>query len=260
MESSSSPTDNEGTLEQSSLGGRLFNVFAAPGEVFEELRSSPPAHSNWLVPLLMSMALGVIFSLVVFSQPDIVASVFAPQEAAVNARVEAGKITQAQADQALEGMRTMQPLMKYIGIGGAILGTIFFYVVVALLMWLLTAKLLRGDVSMVKAFELTGLASMINVLAGVITMLIVLLKADINSGPNAALFLTSFDQSSYLHQLFAAFSFTTIWFNLVLAIGASKLTGRSLVASASWIFGVWFVVRFGMAAFTAWWVRFQASM
>ncbi len=260
MNTDPSTTDETESTEPGSLGGRLFNIFAAPGEVFEELRSSQPSHGNWLVPILMSIAMGVVFSLVVFSQPDIVASVFGPQEAALNARVEAGKITQAEADQALEGMRKMQPLMKYIGIGGAILGNLFFFVLVSLLMWVLTAKILGGGIPMSKAFELTGLASMISVLASVITMLIVLLKANINAGPNAALFITSFDQSSYLHQFLAAFSFTTIWYNLVLAIGVSRLSGRSFVAAASWIFGVWFVFRFGMAAATAWWAHFQTTM
>lgn len=37
-----------------SLIARWLNVFVTPGEVFEEVKASPPASSNWLVPLLLS--------------------------------------------------------------------------------------------------------------------------------------------------------------------------------------------------------------
>jgi len=43
----------------SSLGGRLVNMFAAPGDVFEEIRTSTPSSANWLVPLLLSCLVGV---------------------------------------------------------------------------------------------------------------------------------------------------------------------------------------------------------
>lgn len=91
--------------EPSSLGTRLFNVFAAPGELFEELRHAQPAHSNWLVPLVLSMSVSILFTVVVFSQPDIVARIKAQQEEALAARVEAGKMTPEQAEQAVAGMQ-----------------------------------------------------------------------------------------------------------------------------------------------------------
>jgi hypothetical protein len=62
-----SQEETESPAEPSSLFGRLFNMFAAPGELFDELRQSKPAHSNWVVPLLLSMVVGVLFSIVVFS-------------------------------------------------------------------------------------------------------------------------------------------------------------------------------------------------
>ena len=43
----------------SSLASRLLNVFAAPGDVFEEIRTGTPSTANWLVPLLLACLLGV---------------------------------------------------------------------------------------------------------------------------------------------------------------------------------------------------------
>src|SRR5205809_2490468 len=33
-----------------SLVGRMLNVFASPGEVFDSIKGKEPAQSNWLVP------------------------------------------------------------------------------------------------------------------------------------------------------------------------------------------------------------------
>ena len=54
-----------------SLGARLFNVFATPGDVFEEVRQSKPCVGNWLLPMFLSCVIGVISVLVIFSQEAI---------------------------------------------------------------------------------------------------------------------------------------------------------------------------------------------
>ena len=55
-----------------SLTARLFNVFADPGEVFEEVKNGKPSAANWMVPALVFALAGVISVVVIFSQPAIV--------------------------------------------------------------------------------------------------------------------------------------------------------------------------------------------
>ena len=90
----------EPKLPSTGLWSRLMNVFAAPGEVFEEVKSSAPATGNWLVPVLILIVAGMISSLVIFSQPDIVQQIHEQQQKAFDRQISAGKMTQAQADQA----------------------------------------------------------------------------------------------------------------------------------------------------------------
>lgn len=209
----SRPEQTEPPVEATSLFGRLFNVFAAPGEVFNELRQAQLAHSNWVVPVLLSIMAGVLFSVVVFSQPDIVAGVFAQQESAITAQVESGKMSQEQADKTLAAMRQFQSgkMMMIFGSLGAVFATGILFVVLSLMMWVLTSKILKGDVTVLKTVEMVGLASMINVLGSLLTMMIVLLKGNILAGPNAALIVGTFDQANYLHQFLSALSLVTIW-------------------------------------------------
>jgi hypothetical protein len=255
------PTESE-TTAPSSLGNRLFNVYAAPGEVFEELREAQTTHSNWVIPLFLSMAMGILFSVVVFSQPDIVAGIASQQEALLEARVEAGKLTREQADQALLGMErfTSPGLMMLFGSIGSVVGGVVFFLVVALLLWLLMAVILKGAVSAAKAFELAGLAGMIFVLGSLLTMTLVLLRGDLQADLNAALFLERFEPASFTHQLVAAVNAVTLWYLAVLCVGVGRLTSRPFGMAAIWIIGFWAVVRGSIAFASAWWAQVQAGM
>ena len=86
----------------SSLAGRLLNVFAAPGDVFDEIRTSTPSTANWLVPLLLTCLVGIGYVFAVFSQESILQSMRETQEKTMQKQVDARKLTQQQADQRLE--------------------------------------------------------------------------------------------------------------------------------------------------------------
>src|SRR5277367_6665687 len=97
------PTDPppvEAPPEPSSLTDRLTNVIAAPGEAFDEIKARPVSAANWLMPLALSVAGGIVYILLAFSQPAILNSLKEQREAAFQKNVDAGKMTQAQADQA----------------------------------------------------------------------------------------------------------------------------------------------------------------
>lgn len=91
-------------------------------------------------------------------------------------------------------------------------------------------------------------------------MLIVLLMGSLTAGPNAAIFVEPIESTSYLHQFLGALNIMTIWYYVVLCIGASKFSQRSFGTVAVWVFGVWAVVRFGMAFGSAWWAQYQVNM
>ena len=83
-----------------SLPARLLNVFAVPGEVFTEVKSTQSLTSNWLVPAICSAVIGVIASFIIFSQPAVIQQLREQQTKVMEQQVKAGKMTQAQADQA----------------------------------------------------------------------------------------------------------------------------------------------------------------
>src|SRR5215510_8800569 len=88
----------------SSLFSRLFNVFAAPGDVFDEVKVSKPLVGNWLVPILLACIVGVLYSCVAFSQEGVIRSIHEAQEKQLQKQVDAGKMSKEQADRALSAM------------------------------------------------------------------------------------------------------------------------------------------------------------
>lgn len=140
-------------------------------------------------------------------------------------------------------------------VGGAL-----YFVLTSPLLWLLTAKILKGGTGLIKAFELAGLTAMISAAGGLATMTLVLLKGDIQAGFNLGLLLQRFDPASYSHQILAMCNGFTIWYLAILSLGVSKLTGRPFGAAGIWVFGFWAIVGGGLALGGAWWARVQAGL
>src|SRR5690349_19624022 len=91
-------------VSASSLAGRLMNVYAAPGEVFEGLKGKLSVVSNWLVPALLFVLVGSVASFLIFSRPTIQHQLREQQTKKVDELVKSGKMSQADADRAQEMM------------------------------------------------------------------------------------------------------------------------------------------------------------
>ncbi len=45
---------------QSSIAARFFNIIASPGEVYSEIKNSPPNFWNWLWPVIIYVLIGSV--------------------------------------------------------------------------------------------------------------------------------------------------------------------------------------------------------
>ena len=52
-----------------SLAAKLLNVFAVPGEVFNDVKTTPRMVSNWLVPVVLGALVGAVWAVLQLSQP-----------------------------------------------------------------------------------------------------------------------------------------------------------------------------------------------
>ena len=159
------PDQNVEAAQPTSLGSRMMNVFISPGEVFDEVKTSPYQTGNWLAPTIIAIVTSIVFAMVVFSQPKVLQRMREPAESKVQQMVDQGKITRQQADQQLEVMeKFMTPtVFKVSGIIGSVVFTAILLALGALIVWMLGTLLFKGVFTYAKAVEAVGLATMITV-------------------------------------------------------------------------------------------------
>ncbi len=94
------PPLNPDVPPPSSLFGRMANVFAAPGDVFQEVKASPPCAANWLVPAVVLVLVGWLGAWLVFSQDSVKQQLNDITSKAIEKQIEKGKIPKEQAEAA----------------------------------------------------------------------------------------------------------------------------------------------------------------
>jgi mannitol-specific phosphotransferase system IIBC component len=227
-----------------SLAGRLLNVFAAPGEVFDEIKIARHRAANWLVPLLIYAVVGVISVCILFAQPAIQQTIHDQQVKALDKQVQQGKITQAQEDQALQVMeKFMGPTM--LAIFGSFALIIYSFVSVfgwALVLWLAGRWLLKAQFDYMKVLEVAGLSSVVVVLGMVISTLLAVILGRLYAGPSLGLLVDNFDPVNRGHLLLGAVNVINLWHAGVLAIGLAKLSGAPAAKAAAVVFGFWVLI------------------
>ncbi|MDB6064714.1 MAG: hypothetical protein JWR26_922 [Pedosphaera sp.] len=235
-------TEENPNLTGMSLGARLMNIYAAPSEVFDGVKSAPVMVTNWLVPLFTAMAVGIVFVMVVFSQPKIIQGMKDAQDKKFQEMVASGKKTQQQVDQisAITEKWMSPSVIKVFGI----LGTIFFSTAMlffmALVLWLVGNHALHGSFNYMKAVEVTGLTMMISALGGLVTMLLSVIYGTMGLTAGPVLLVAHFDPSNKVHAILAALDVMSLWYLGVLSIGLAKLSGSKFFKAAIWIFVLWY--------------------
>jgi len=231
---------------KTSLLGRLINVIAAPGEVFDEVRSAPPSAANWLVPVVLVTIASILSFAIIFSQPFAQHQFREGMEKGMDQQVAAGKLP---ADKAAEIKEQFDKVPIWIFLaGGVVMSAIYGGVSLtwwALVVWVAGRRLARGSISFSKAFEVSGLSMMIYLLGVVVTTLMVFVIGDINSRPAPSAFLGQFDPVSKTHLALALLNGFYLWWMAVVAVGTARIAGVAFSRAALWVFGVWLVIRLG---------------
>jgi hypothetical protein len=226
-----------------SLAARLMNVFAAPSEVFEEIKTTRSTTGNWLVPAVLTAVVMAVSMVIVASQPAIQQKVREQQDQAIEKQVTAGRLTRQQADQ-------QQAMMEKLGSGSLLkagagvvgvffgIGRVFWW---ATVLWLLGRWLLRTRFSYVKAMEAAGIAGMIGVLGMIVTLLLQVNFSNPSASPSLALAVSDFDAKKPSHLLLAALDVFQIWQAGVLGCALARLANVPFLRGAFVMFGFWII-------------------
>jgi hypothetical protein len=229
-----------------SFAARLLNVFAIPGEVFASVKARRFSLANWLVPALLSAAVGVFTVLVFVSQPAFqrqIQDLVERQAKGLDQQVKAGKVKQADADRAMALTRavTTPPVLKLLGSVAAALASgirIFWW---AFLLWLLGRVFLKVRFGYLKTLEVAGLGLMINVLGTIVILLLMVKLPTLFSGSGAALAISDFDAARKSPLLLGAANVFSFWLMGVFSVGLAKLANVPFLRAAWFVFATWVI-------------------
>ena len=240
------PSPAEGApSEPSSLTDRLINVIAAPGEVFAEIKNAPVRASNWLVPLILVSILTAVYITIAFSQPAILRNLQEQRENAIHKQVAAGKMTQAQADQAAAMTEQfMTPtILKIFGAGGAMVASAAGLFLIGLAIWLALKCCTAARLDYMKVVEICGLAYVISVPLLILRSFLVLWKENLLATPSPTLFLANPSTANKAHVFLSMLDLGDFWWLAVLSLGLSKVASLRYRTSAFITFGIWYGFR-----------------
>lgn len=238
METTESPKVSEG-----SALSRMFNVLAAPGEVFAEIKERPVDHSNWVVPGIVWAVIGIASIFILFSQSWAMGDIRKAQDKAMEQSVAQGKMTQEQADKTMDIMKRFMPI--FVKVFGSIamvvyaFGLPFFW---GFIIWLVGVKFLKADFEFMKAVEAAGLAIVIYVLAGVVGLLVSFAMGKLVY-VSGALFVKDFDLNSRAHIALGALNPFYLWYAAAIASATAVFAGVSWGRAAAWVLGLWILSR-----------------
>ncbi|MCX7865901.1 MAG: YIP1 family protein [Limisphaera sp.] len=221
-----------------SVLARMVNVFAVPGEVFEDVLRSRPDRGNWFWPALLAFLVGFWGGWKLWPDPAVRHQIVRQQEAALNARVEAGRLTRERADAALQRLEQVfdSPLLRAAAGGVAGLGSSLRFVVWAVALWGVSRWAFGGNVSFGRACEVAGLASLVGVLGTWLEFLLWTPGATAPLGPEGGGPGPTPAPPRLPTTLVWVQSIFGFWQVAVMAVGLSKL------ARVPWVRGFWLLM------------------
>jgi hypothetical protein len=240
--------DSEVSVASMSLPGRLMNVYVAPGEVFDLLRTGSTSVFNWLVPVLLWCVVGITAFFMAMSQPSIQQQMDEMQNQAIQKMVDQHKITAAQAEQSKAMIRMVTRIAAPISLVIMVFAWLFAQ---SLGLWLVGTKLLKAQFTFRQVLNLVGLTTMIIVLGHIANTFIAIGKGSMFMNLGGSLFLSNFNLENRWHQVIYVITLPKLWYFTVLALGWSKLCSVSWAKALAIIFGVWIVLRI-LALFMGW--------
>lgn len=222
----------------------LLNIYAAPGEVFDQIKAAPTRNALWAIPVALAITVGILSILVVFSDPLIQSQLRDRMEKQIEDQIARQQIPPDRADAARDQMASMAggTMFKIFGSLGVIVSTFASILVVSAVMLLVGKLGFNARVPYGKVMEVVGASSMINhVLGTVVTMLVMLAMGSLYATPGLALLISGFDPENEVHVLASAVNVFSLWYLAVLSIGLGKLFDVTTGKAAVWVVGLWVV-------------------
>ena len=230
------------TVEMS-WSDKFVGILSSPGEVYQSIVGTEPKTSNWAMPLVVTIIVGLIFTFTVFSQPAIQDEMSQTQYKAMEKRVADGKMTQEQMNQAVENNpgKPGSPMFMIFGAIMVVVVISFSLFAYSSVYFLVGKMAFHSPVSYAKILEVNGLSFFVTSVVSLLSIIIVIAMGSLYASVSPTLFIENFDPMNKEHKLMAAFNILEFWNMFVVAVGLSKVWNTSMGKAVGVVGGVWAV-------------------
>ncbi len=208
---------------------KLVGVFTEPGTTFEKIARYPVKHVDWLLPVILMIVVSVVANFVVMSNPTVkynfIEKTMKVTKEKYDELIQKGKLTQEQADKAIEAQRKMfESGSSWLIISSAsqfIVDFVKFFVIV----WvfhLLVKIFLKGEGSYSQSMVAYGLPNYILVIQVILIVLATMLTDKLFTDLSIASFL-DIDKSTIWGFLLGKADIFLLWFYGVVGVGLAKM-------------------------------------
>ncbi len=240
-------TEQTNQQEELSHSDKMIGVFTEPSNTFELIAKFPVRTIDWVLPVVIVFILiGLMRSLAMLNE-EVALQTRQTQIEMFDKMVSEGKMTQEQADQAIEGIEKQMEFMRGpVGwvinvVSTLIFGFIFFFIIAGIY-FLFIKFLFKGEGNYQHVLVASGLTSYITMIQVLIGGILTFLLGKIIMDTSVANFI-ELEKGSLVKFFVSKIDPISIWAYSVLAIGLAKLnraqssTPYFILVFALWILG-----------------------
>ena len=224
-----------------SFADKMVNIFASPGELFDDVRMTPPTPSNWVIPMLMFIVVAFLMGQVMFMNPSLVSQLTDMVRSGIDKMVEEGRLTPEQAEQAANFSKPGSTMFMIQQGAGILILTPIVLFLISLIYWLLGRWGMKGTAPFMKVVEVVGLTFFISIAESIVTTILMFVMDSITATPSLGAFVSNFDFTNKLHMALSKVNIFTFWDLSVVSIGLSRLFRRDLPKVLVIVFALWII-------------------
>lgn len=239
------PDDNVETsdqFEELSKTDAMSGIITEPGETFETIAGGPKKNF-WTYPVLIAVVLSLLSSFLFMRDPELSRNTMDKQKAKMMEKFEenikAGKMTQEEANEAIDRMNPNGPFFKIIGYVGALVGP-FIILLLLSLIYFIILKIMKSNVEFSNILNVVGLAMLISSVGSILAIVVSILKGNM-TGISPGIFLSEESVGEKAFTFLNKIDVFTIWFYVVISIGLTRVAKINMAKSASIVFGLFIV-------------------
>lgn len=243
-ENYSAEFENQTQQSELSHSDKMIGIFSEPSKTFETISKFPVKTIDWFLPFLFLMILAGIIRSVAMLNPDVIYETKKQQVEVYDKMVKEGKMTQEDADKAIEGVeKSFEFMSKPIGwviniISSIVFGFIVFFLITSIY-FLFVKFLLKGEGTYQHVLVASGLTSYISMIQILIGGILTFLLGKIIMDTSIANFI-ELEKGTLLRFFATKVDPFSIWAYSVLAIGLTKLNNaENSKPYFILVFGLW---------------------